>query len=128
MSDRINRSPIAPTSYTTDFSLEDRMRDLLRFALATERLTEDEVDLVATSLTAEAQSRHATEREWDRYWKWRADVAREQRESFKRAEREREARDNEVIARTAALRDAEQRNALSRRRWEADRGRGAEAC
>ena len=128
MSDRINRSPVAPTSYTSDFPLEDRMRDLLGYALATERLTEDEVDLVATSLTAEARSRHVVEREWDRYWKWRADVAREQRESFRRAEREREARDNEVIARTAALRDAEQRTALSKRGWEAERGREAEAC
>jgi hypothetical protein len=128
MSDRINRSPIASASYTSDFALEDRVRDLLGFALATGRLTEDEIDMVATSLTAEARSRHAAEREWERYWQWRADVAREQRENFRRAERERAARADEVIARTAALREAEQRNMLSSRRSEADRGREAEAC
>ena len=67
MSDRINQSPIASPSYTTDFSLQERLQDLLSYAEVTGRLTEDEVDLVAHSVTDEARSRHAVEQQWEEY-------------------------------------------------------------
>src|SRR5262249_21006908 len=92
MSDRINQSPIAPPSYTTDFSLQERLQDLLSYAEVTGRLTEDEVDLVAHSVTDEARSRHAIERQGGEYWQWRADGARRHREGSRRAEREPQAR------------------------------------
>src|SRR5262249_62320592 len=87
MSDRINQSPIASPSYTTDFSLQERLQDLLTYGEVTGQLTEDEVDLVAHSVTAEARSRQAIEQQWEEYWQWRADVARRHRGGARRAER-----------------------------------------
>lgn len=128
MSDQINRSPIAPPSYTTDFSLQERLQDLLSYAEVTGRLTEDEVDLVAQSATDEARSRHAIEQRWEEYWQWRADVARKHREDSRRAERERAAREDEMVARAKALREAERRGTLFNGRRDRGRAREAEAC
>ena len=128
MSDRINQSPIASPSYTTDFSLQERLQDLLSYAEVTGRLTEDEVDLVAHSVTDEARSRHAIEQRWEEYWQWRADVARRHREDSRRAERERAAREDEMVARAKALREAERRGTLFNGRRDPSRGREAEAC
>ena len=124
MTDGINHSPIAPPSYTTDFSLQERLRDLLSYAEVTGRLTEDEVDLVAHSVTDEARSRHAIEQQWDEYWQWRADVARKHREESQRAERERAAREDQMVARWRADRYAERRGRLMNRLQD----REAEAC
>ena len=124
MTDGINQSPIAPPSYTTDFSLQERLRDLLSYAEVTGRLTEDEVDLVAHSVTDEARSRHAIERQWEEYWQWRADVARRHREESRRAERERAAREDQMVARWQADRAGERRGRLANRAQD----REAEAC
>ena len=128
MSDRINQSPIASPSYTADFSLQERLQELLSYVEVTGRLTEDEVDLVAHSVTAEARSRHAIEQRWEQYWQWRADVVRRHREESWRAERERAAREDEMVARAKALREAEQRGTLFNGRRDLGRGREAEAC
>jgi hypothetical protein len=128
MSDQINRSPIAPPSYTADFSLQERLQDLLSYAEVTWRLTEDEVELVAQSVTDEARSRHAIEQRWEEYWQWRADVARRHREESRRAGRERAAREDEMVARAEALREAERRGTLFNGRRDPGRGREAEAC
>ena len=127
MSDRINQSPIAPPSYTTDFSLQERLQDLLSYAEVTGRLTENEVDLVAQSVTDEARSRHAIEQQWEEYWQWRADVARRQREESRQAERERAAREDQMVARWRADREAERRGRLNRVQ-DTERGLEAEAC
>src|SRR5262249_58487742 len=113
MSDRINQSPIASPSYTTDFSLQERLQDLLTYGEVTGQLTEDEVDLVAHSVTDEARSRHAIERQWEEYWQWRADVARRHRQDSRRAERERAAREEQMVARWQADRDGERRGRLA---------------
>ena len=128
MSDRINQSQIASPSYTTDFSLQERLQDLLSYAEVTGRLTEDEVDLVAHSVTDEARSRHAVERQWEEYWQWRADVARRHREESRRAERERVAREDQMVARWRADTDAERRGRLMNRVQDTERGLEAEAC
>jgi len=128
MRDQINRSPIAPPSYTTDFSLQERLQDLLSYAEVTGRLTEDEVELVAHSVTDEARSRHAIEQRWEEYWQWRADMARRHREESWRGERERAAREDEMVARAKALREAERRGTLFNGRRDPGRGREAEAC
>src|SRR5215468_7691048 len=113
MSDRINQSPIASPSYTTDFSLQERLQDLLSYAEVTGRLTEDEVELVAHSVTDEAHSRHAIEQRWEESW---------------RGERERAAREDEMVARAKALREAERRGTLFSGRRDPAQAREAEAC
>ena len=128
MSDRINQSPIASPSYTTDFSLQERLQDLLSYAEVTGRLTEDEVDLVAHSATDEARRRHAIEQQWEEYWQWRADVARKHREESRRAEQERAAREDQMVARWRADRDAERRGRPMSRVQDTELGLEAEAC
>jgi hypothetical protein len=128
MSDRINQSPIASPAYTTDFSLQERLQDLLSYAEVTGRLTEDEVDLVAHSVTDEARSRHAIEQQWEEYWQWRADVSRRHREESRRAEQERAAREDQMLARWRADRDAERRGRLMNRVQDTELGLEAEAC
>ena len=128
MTDRIDQSPIAPSSYTTDFSLQERLQDLLSYAEVTGRLTEDEVDLVAHSVTDEARSRHAIEQQWEEYWQWRADVARTHREESRRAEQERAAREDQMVARWRADAAAERRGRLMNRVQDTERGLEAEAC
>jgi head-tail adaptor len=128
MSDRINQSPIASPSYTTDFSLQERLQDLLSYAEVTGRLTEDEVDLVAHSVTDEARSRHVVEQQWEDYWQWRADVARRHQEESRRAERERAAREDQMVAGWRADSDAERRGRLMNRVQDTELGLEAEAC
>ena len=128
MSDRIKQSPIASPSYTTDFALQERLQDLLSYAEVTRRLTEDEVDLLADSVTDEARSRHAIEQQWEEYWRWRADVARRHREESRRAEGERAGREDQMVARWRADRDAERRGRLMSRVQDTELDLEAEAC
>ena len=55
MGDRINRSPLAPASYASDFPMADRLANLLAYAVACRVLRDDEADRIAHLVqTAEA--------------------------------------------------------------------------
>jgi hypothetical protein len=77
----------ASESYTTDLPLQERLGDLLAYAAATGRLTDDEVELVETSVTVEARIRHQAQRQCEEHQQWLADQAAKQREHQRESQR-----------------------------------------
>lgn len=49
---RINRPRTAPSSYTSDYPLQDRLAGLLGFAVATGRMRDEEADYIARLVSA----------------------------------------------------------------------------
>ncbi len=52
MADRINRSPLAPASYVSDFPMADRLANLLAYAVACRVLGDEEADRIALLVQA----------------------------------------------------------------------------
>ena len=122
---QINRSQFAPESYTRDFPLEDRLGDLLAYAVVTNQLTDEEAELVATALTDGARRRHGIERQTAEYQQWLADVA------AKHGEQQRDSQRQSDDLADAALRRQAVYQATSRAvvpNGEAQVEREAEAC
>src|SRR5215469_16784023 len=65
MADRINRSPLAPASYVSDFPMSDRLANLLAYAVACRVLRAAEANRIALHVqTAEAAApNHAAEQD-----------------------------------------------------------------
>ena len=65
MDDRINRSPLAPASYVSDFPMSDRLANLLAYAVACRVLRDEEANRIALLVqTAEAAApNHAAEQD-----------------------------------------------------------------
>lgn len=80
-------------TYVRDFPMADRLGDLLAWALVVSRLTDDEVELIEASVTAEAMERHEWRRQLAEHRRWLATARRAQREHEVRRDQELGERD-----------------------------------
>lgn len=100
-------------TYADDFTPIERLRDVLAWAEVVGRLTEEEVELVEASMTAEAIERHRWAERLAEFEQWTAEAEAQYREGRRQRDAESAARDVQYIAWHRYLGDLEMSGRLS---------------